>query len=141
MPLLFSGVFICILKIRSGCLTNLLATVWINMILSIEQFNFFFVWTQSSMELLMIRVIRMFQINLHIQGMQTVWLSLEDPNWGRSVCHFYFCCHLHFSFLLEKCCIHLTLIYVLRHKRQEFNSTGLKQLWLVVLVRCVMSLT
>ena len=27
----------------------------------------------------MIRVIRMFQMNLH-QGMQSVWLSQEDPN-------------------------------------------------------------
>ena len=66
--------------------------------------------------------------------MQSDWLSEEDPKWGRSVCHFYFCCHLRFSFNLEKGCIYLTLTYELRHKRQEFNRTGLKQLCYVVKV-------
>ena len=56
-------------------------TVWINIIVgSIKQPKFFLVWTQWSIEQLMIRVIRMFQMNLHIQRKQSVWLSREDPN-------------------------------------------------------------
>ena len=48
--------------------------------------------------------------------MQLEWLSKEDPTEGRSVCHFHFCCHLPWSFNLEKGCIYLTLTYVLRQK-------------------------
>ena len=56
-------------------------TVWINIIVgSIKQSKFFLVWTQWSIKLLMIRVIRMFQMNLHIQRKQSVLLSREDPN-------------------------------------------------------------
>ena len=73
---------------------------------SIKQSTFFLVYTQRTMKVLMNIVIRMFQMNLHIQGMQLVWISLVDPN-------------LCFSFIWEKCCIYLTLTYVLRHKRQD----------------------
>ena len=47
---------------------------------SIKQSNYFLVWTQWSMKLLMVKVIRMFQMILHIKGMQSVWISLVDPN-------------------------------------------------------------
>ena len=84
-------------------------TGWINIIVvSIKHSTFVLFWTQWYLNLLMTRVIKMFQMNLHLQGMQS------DFHWntlirGEVSANFYFCCCLCFSFILEKGCIYLTL--------------------------------
>ena len=49
---------------------------------SIALSKFVLVWTEWSIEPVMIKVIRMFLMNLHIQGIELGWLSLEGSKYG-----------------------------------------------------------
>ena len=83
--------------------SRLVTTVWVHMIVvSIKQTKSTLVWTQWSLELVKLRELRMFEMNLHIQIFESEWVSLEDPNRGRSVCHLHFCCHLCFRLIFSK---------------------------------------
>ena len=67
----------------------------------------------SDMEHLMIR---MFLINLHIQGIKPRWLSLKTLTRTEVSVIYIFAVISVFAWFLEQSCMDLTLTYVLRHK-------------------------